>query len=319
MLKRFLETGLRAQHQISIYHEFKRPPYGGGNQFLLALRNNLRERGYGVATNIITKNTRACVFNSYNFDFDKLRQFAQQHPHCLMLHRVDGPIGVYRGFDDGTDRRIHDINAQLADVTIFQSQFSSRKHEELGLQFVKPRVIVNAPDSKIFNRRNMASPLGHGKLRLVSASWSENPKKGGAVYRWLDQHLDFTRYEYTFVGRTKESFSNIAVKPPVSSVELAKILKRSDIFITASEDDPCSNALIEALHCGLPAVYLKSGGHSELVKKGGLGFSEPDEVVQALAQIADSYASFQRGMSLPTIHEVAGQYLQAMNLSERVD
>ena len=31
-----------------------------------------------------------------------------------MVHRVDGPIGVYRGFDDGTDARIAEINAELA-------------------------------------------------------------------------------------------------------------------------------------------------------------------------------------------------------------
>ena len=28
-----------------------------------------------------------------------------------MVHRVDGPVGVYRGFDDGTDARIAEINA----------------------------------------------------------------------------------------------------------------------------------------------------------------------------------------------------------------
>ena len=56
-----------------------------------------------------------------------------------MVHRVDGPIGVYRGFDDGTDRRIVEIN-ELADATILQSQFSLEKHRELGLELRNPVV-----------------------------------------------------------------------------------------------------------------------------------------------------------------------------------
>ncbi|MGH3136152.1 MAG: hypothetical protein ACRDPV_06640, partial [Gaiellaceae bacterium] len=30
---------------IAIFHEFSPPPYGGGNQFLLALRGELERRG----------------------------------------------------------------------------------------------------------------------------------------------------------------------------------------------------------------------------------------------------------------------------------
>ena len=55
-----------------------------------------------------------------------------------MVHRVDGPIGVYRGFDDGTDVRIVEINRELADATIFQSRYSLDKHRELGLELRRP-------------------------------------------------------------------------------------------------------------------------------------------------------------------------------------
>ena len=44
-----------------------------------------------------------------------------------MVHRVDGPIGVYRGFDDGTDRRIEAMNAELAHATVLQSQLQPRR------------------------------------------------------------------------------------------------------------------------------------------------------------------------------------------------
>ena len=56
-----------------------------------------------------------------------------------MVHRVDGPIGVYRGFDDGTDRHIVELNRELADATVFQSRYSLDKHRELGLELREPR------------------------------------------------------------------------------------------------------------------------------------------------------------------------------------
>ena len=68
-----------------------------------------------------------------------------------MVHRVDGPIGVYRGFDDGTDAWIADVNAELAAATILQSQFSLEKHRELGLELRDPVVIPNAVDPAIFH------------------------------------------------------------------------------------------------------------------------------------------------------------------------
>ncbi len=57
-----------------------------------------------------------------------------------MVHRVDGPIGAYRGFDDGTDARIAAINAELADATVLQSRYSLEKHAELGIELRDPVV-----------------------------------------------------------------------------------------------------------------------------------------------------------------------------------
>ena len=83
-----------------------------------------------------------------------------------MVHRVDGPIGVYRGFDDGTDARIVAVNRELADATVLQSRFSLEKHRELGPRPREPVVIPNAVDPAIFypagdrGRRSRAGRCG---------------------------------------------------------------------------------------------------------------------------------------------------------------
>ncbi len=73
--------------------------------------------------------------------------------------------------------------------------------------------------------------------------------------KWLDNHLDWERFDYTFVGRVKESFDNIKHIRAVPSEELADLLRSHDIYVSVSQHEPCSNALLEALNSGLPALY----------------------------------------------------------------
>ena len=125
-----------------------------------------------------------------------------------MIHRVDGPIGAYRGESDAVDRAIQSTNRALADATVFQSHYSLRSHRALGLEFRNPAVIPNAVDPGIFHPHGHA-PFARGrKVRLVSASWSDNVNKGAETYAWLDTHLDWDRFDYTFVGRAPVTFAH---------------------------------------------------------------------------------------------------------------
>jgi glycosyltransferase involved in cell wall biosynthesis len=231
-----------------------------------------------------------------------------------MVHRVDGPISVYRGHDDGTDQRIWQINQEVADATIFQSHYSLAKHIELGFAFRDPVVILNTPDPALFHANGRVAFDPKRKIRLISTSWSDNPNKGAATYQWLEEHLDWERFDYTFVGRTPYPFKRIRTQPPLPSGQLAEVLRQHDIFITASRHDPCSNALLEALACGLPALYLRSGGHPELVGRAGLGFDDVEETLPLLARLVEGYAHFQAQIYVPAIAEVAADYLRAMQI-----
>ena len=229
-----------------------------------------------------------------------------------MVHRVDGPIGVYRGFDDGTDARILRLNRALADATVFQSRFSLEKHRELGLELRHPVVIPNAVDASIFRPPPAREPHADRPLRVIATSWSDNPRKGSETLAWLDGHLDGDRYHLTFVGRTSARFERARVVPPVPSRELAELLRASDVYLAASRDDPCSNALLEALACGLPAAFLRSGGHPELVGDAGLGFDAPEEIPVVLERLASELDERRAAIRLVPITEVADRYLEVL-------
>jgi glycosyltransferase involved in cell wall biosynthesis len=296
---------------LAVFHDFHQPPYGGGNQFLLALVRELEGRGLSVEANRLSGNTPTCLFNSFNFDFQRLRRFAREG--ARMVHRVDGPIGVYRGFDDGTDTRIVEVNRELAQATILQSNYSLASHRELGLDLRDPIVIQNAADPAIFHPPSVREPLNGRRVRVIATSWSDNPRKGADALEWLDRNLDHDRYELTFAGRTNSRFRRINVVGPLASNPLANLLREHDAYIAASRDDPCSNALIEALTCGLPAAFLRSGGHPELVGEAGVGFDDPEELPAALSQLASELDRRRAAIRVPSLSDVADRYLEVLN------
>src|SRR4051812_3487500 len=300
----------RSRADLAVFHEYAPPPSGGGNQFIRALSREFGRRGLEVEANRISAGTPACLFNSFNFDFGRLQRFARRD--VRMVHRVDGPIGVYRGFDDGTDRRILEINQALADATVFQSRFSLERHEEIGLELKSPVIIPNAPDPEIFHASSDPPSRVGRRLRVIASSWSANRRKGAEMLEWIDRHLDHDRFEVTFVGQTSARLSQIHVVSPLGSQALAELLRSQDVYLAASRDDPCSNALLEALACGLPAAYLRSGGHPELVNDGGIGFDEPEELPATLERLDEELEARRAAIRVPVLAEVAGRYLEVL-------
>ena len=299
----------RGGADVALFHEFAPAPTGGGHQFLRALVSELERRGLSVELNRISGGTPVCVFNSFNFDFRRLRRFAR--PGCRMVHRVDGPIGVYRGFDDGTDARIAEINTELADATVVQSRFSLDAHRELGIELRRPVVIHNTVDPALFHPPPREPHPGR-KVRLIATSWSDNPNKGVEVFAWLDGNLDWNRFELTLVGRFQGSFERARVLGPIASDAVADELRRHDVYIAASRNDPCSNALLEALACGLPAAYLSSGGHPELVGEAGLPFVAPEELPEVLERLARELDARRAAIRVTPLAEVADRYLEVL-------
>jgi glycosyltransferase involved in cell wall biosynthesis len=230
-----------------------------------------------------------------------------------MVHRVDGPVQLVRGFDEGLDARIAEINAELAHATIFQSRWSLEKHRELGLELREPTVILNAVDPAIFHPRGRV-PLSR-PVRVITSSWSDNPRKGAATVRKLEELLDPAAFQLTFAGRSQEAFARARVVGPLASEPLADLLREHHVFLAPFRDEPCSNALLEALACGLPAVYLESGGNAEIVGGAGLAFREQEEIPPLLDRLAGEWDTYQEAIAIPSIELVTDCYLQALGLA----
>jgi len=292
--------------KINIFLNIKSGPYGGGNQFLKALRD------YFIEKNVYSKsveNADVILFNSHH-EVEGLIKIKQKYPDKVFIHRIDGPVFHIRKDNVYLDKLIYNLNEKIADASIFQSHWSRGKNLELGLKSGKfETTIINAPNPNIFNKKSKIEFNENKKIKIIATSWASSLSKGFDTYRFLDKNLDFSKFEMTFCGNSPYKFNNLKMLAPLPSNELAKQLKQHDIYITASKNDPCSNSLIEALHCELPSIGLNDGGHPEIIGKGGLTFNKDDEILNCLENIKNNYAKFQENINLPKLEEVGKQYL----------
>ncbi|MFC1892123.1 glycosyltransferase [Thermodesulfobacteriota bacterium] len=297
--------------KVHIHYKTTATPSGGGNQFLRILDNVFSENGVR-AKNL--NDSDVVLFNSHQF-MNRVAAAKRKYPEKLFVHRIDGPMKIYNSISDKRDDIVGLAASLISDGTIFQSEWSREENYRLGLhQNMFDTVINNSVDPDIFNCMGRKKFFGLEKIRLVAVSWSSNPNKGFDVYEWLDKNLDFSRYEMSFIGNSPVNFKNINHIEPMDSKNLAKTLKQYDILIFASKYEACSNTLLEALHCGLPSVVYNFSSNPEVVGDSGELFGKKEDIPECLDRIIENYKDYQGNISLPSIQDVANQYLGFMKM-----
>ena len=128
---------------------------------------------------------------------------------------------------------------------------------------------------------------------------------------FLDETLDFSRYEFTFVGNAPAGFTtkNIKLTSPMDSRALAGFLRTQHVFLGLSHGEPCSNAIMEAMHCGLPALIRNDGGNSEFAPFGAVLYDKDEDIAALLQKIREDYAAYRQALCPPSIDKIAEAYL----------
>jgi glycosyltransferase involved in cell wall biosynthesis len=297
-------------------------PWGGGNQFLKALYKSLARKGIDVTTDPLPEDYDVVLLNSFNSG-DVSRIDAWREKGIRIIHRIDGPTQLVRGVDRGEDRGLWELNKKC-DHTIFQSEWSAKENKKLGWGEGPYSVIYNAVDGDIFEWQDKELPE---HPLLVGSSWSNNPNKGLEFWRNLDVYLGVLPqphpFSVAFVGRINYTFQNIKHIQPLKSDDLARFYKDCHIYIHPTRNEPCSNALIEAQACGLPAIYLDSnqfaffsgGSNREVVGGGGIAIDNwtVGSFLKAYYQLEAQYDSIVQRIETKLIDTVTEKYLEVFN------
>ena len=277
---------------------------GGANQFLNCLKKYLNIK------KLITESPADAdivLFNSHH-NFQQIIDLKKKYPNKKFIHRIDGPMRMYNSMSDTRDDIVYRLNELVSDATVFQSQFSKEKNIILGM--ARPllnSIILNASDPDIFFKP--PNKEKDEKLNIIATSWSTNTNKGFEYYKFLDENLDFSKYKFSFAGRSPIKFLNITDLGILDSLELAAELRKNDVYITASKNDPCSNSLIEAVTSGLPALALNSGGHSEIIKNSDLLFENKEDLLTKIDCLHNNYQYYLENVKIKNILQVTEEYI----------
>ena len=290
--------------KVYILNTLVKGPYGGGNQFLKVLRKKWElENKYTSDPN----KADFILFNSHQSLNDVIK-LKIKYPEKLFFHRIDGPISSYRERNVFTDKRIYFIAEKLADGIIFQSRWSLQEaKKKFNYRSKKNDIIIhNTSDPEIFH--SIKNKTKNNKINLIASSWSTSMKKGFDIYSYLDEHLDFKKFNFLFIGNSPVKFKNIKIEKPKTSIDLAKSYQQSDIMLFASEIESCSNTIIEGLSCGLPIIYKSGSSNDEIVNESGVPFNNGKEALKAIDYIVDNYDKFYKKIRVPSLDIISNKY-----------
>lgn len=289
-------------------------PYGGANSFLRSLVQELRRRGIGVVFDLAAAYDVALINALSNGlgirEIKQIRSRGIPIVHRKVGYKPSGSAEMRRetnGVIEG-DRRQLEFEPYV-DASIFQSRYSFEVFRASGYSGAHWKIIPNGVDPGVFSQVEPARFFwqqprrrrfwdGGEVFRLAISTWSSDPSKGFQYYTQFDALLeDMPHISVDFVGRMPRgtAFKKIRAFAPMKAPRLASFLRRHHGYLAFSQHETCSNALLEAISCGLQVIYLDSGSYREFA--GAYGVEYAGDFRGAVRELLQGYAERQARMN----------------------
>ena len=282
--------------KVSIGARIKDGPWGGGNLFVINLVNYLRDLGHEVKfdlddpdIDIILLTDPRKKSESSSFNHKDIKKYLKKiNPRSRVVHRINECDE--RKNTKGLNKFYIKAN-KIADHTIFVSTWLQDLYIDSGFDNKNFSVIMSGSDKKIFFPK---VDKHSEKLKIVTHHWGGNWNKGFEIYKKLDEMLYTSelknKVSFTYIGNLpkKFNFENSVYIPPLSGMELANELRKYDIYLTGSLNEPSGNHHIEGAQCGLPLLYIESGALPEYCDGYGVSFNNLNFEIK-LNEIIENY------------------------------
>ena len=289
--------------KISIGTKIQDGPWGGGNLFAINFSEYLRNNGHEVVFNlsdddidiILLTEPRKTSPSSAFTNFDVVNYLNYINNDALVVHRIN-ECDEHK--DTNYINKYISYANQCADATIYVSKWIKGLYDNFDEMKNKPNNVIYAgANEKIFNSSKFKPWKGKEKIKIVTHHWSNNWNKGFDVYKKIDELLEQdefqNNFEFNFIGRLPDGFKfkNVNLIEPLSGLDLAQELKNNHLYITGSINEPSGNHHIEAAQCGLPLMYIDSGGIGEYCENFGLEYNL-ENLEEKLYELKNNYSYF---------------------------
>tara|TARA_B100000965_G_C19602292_1_gene763506 strand:+ start:4340 stop:5395 length:1056 start_codon:yes stop_codon:yes gene_type:complete len=287
--------------KISIGTNIKDGPWGGGNLFAINLRDFLISKGHIVVNDLnhedidiilITEPRKTSESSAFtDHDVEKYKKYVNNE--TLIVHRIN-ECDERKG-TNYVNKYLIQAN-RVADETVYVSKWIMDLYFDQGIRSTK-NIIYAGANSEVFNQEKFSPWNRKEKLRIVTHHWGGNWNKGFEIYSYLDNMLDDKKWKelisFMYIGNLpkKFQFKNTKVVKPLSGYKLAEKIKENHLYLTGSINEPSGNHHIEGAQCGLPLLYLESGGTTEYCREYGLGYKKNnfDEKLKLMIKDYEEY------------------------------
>jgi len=268
--------------------------YGGANAFLRTLVGEFERRGVQVTADP-REPFNVALLNALTdgLDLDAVRRLAERGRP--LVHRKTGYLGRGApGLRQIVGGAVLGDSYQVAfdpyvTHSIYQSGYSRDVFLAAGQQG-PATVIHNGVDATVFHASGRSFRRVGEPWEVIVSSWSADDSKGFPEYRRIDASLaGRADVRMTLVGRVPPDarFERVRVLSARGPRRLASTLRRNHVILQLAKWETCSNALLEGMNCGLPAVYLDSGANGEIASAYGVPYA--GDLIAALAGLEDRY------------------------------
>jgi hypothetical protein len=288
--------------KVSIGTNIKEGPWGGGNLFAINLKSYLELNGVKVIHHLndedidlilITEPRKTSESSAFtHLDVQKYLYFVNNQTQVAhRLNECDERKGTKY-----VNRYLIEAN-KIASQSIYVSKWLMDLYVTQGITSKNNKVIYAGADEKIFNSENFTPWNKKEKLKIVTHHWGANWNKGFDTYLLLDSMISSEEWknkiEFTYIGNIPKNvnFKNTHHIQPLSGKNLANEIKKHNLYITGSLNEPSGNHHIEAAQCGLPLLYLDSGGTPEYCSDYGIEFSN-ETLNEDLKQMIIDYDTY---------------------------
>ena len=328
-----IESAPQAQAALGPKAAYVRVPVWGGKTlrlltFALSTRRLLKDAGPQVAFSL----ERVLDPQVYRAGDGCHREFlSRRAPYLSPLARAAQTLSLFHRVMLLVERRLF-TSPGLRRVIANSRQVREEIIRLYGVDPARVRVIVNGLDRQRFHplaanaaaalRRRLGAPE-HGPVVLFAGSGFE--RKGltyllqafGSLtdkssHLWVvgKGHIGFYRRAAERLGVARR----VKFWGPVT--ETAPFYQAAAVLALPTLYDPCSNVVLEALACGLPAVTTAANGAAEFITPGenGVILPQPDDI----AGLGDALAAFLARGRDPEVHRAAAQAVAGLSWESTV-
>lgn len=288
--------------KVSIGYKVIDGPWGGGNNFRINLSKYLNAKGISVTNNLRDRNIDIVILTeprlssfSSSYSYREVYYYKKLvNPNVKIIHRINECDE--RKNTSSVNKKMINVSNN-SDYTIFVSYWIRDLFWKLGLKKNNSKVILSGSNKNIFNNNNYKIWDKSSKLKILTHHWGNDWNKGFEIYSKLDALLDNedfnSKFIFCYIGNLPEGFrfKNTVYKKPLSGTALANEIKSHHLYITGSLNEPSGNHQIEASQCGLPVMYINSGGIPDYQRDYGIEFNIND-MEKKLNEIYYNYEFF---------------------------